>query len=201
MTRTPTRPAKAARTRAERLARMQAKRPQFDHYDIVLDPGPVQAAVAAQQAVERAQLIGSDDLAVLKRDRDNARAAAEDAVERLHLLGLPRAVFEQLQVLHPPTEEQKAKKETYDLEAFLPALIAATVVENPDDAPVLTLDDVDGYKPDVVLPGRLMSAAEVDALLKPWNQAEVGYLWGKALAVCTQARNPSLPFASGRTGG
>lgn len=191
---------KTGRSKADRLARLASKQPQRDRYDIVLDPEPVEALNQARGRLETADLFGRD-VAEAQAAVEAAEAAAADAVETLHLLGLSRSVYERLQTLFPPTEKQKADKETYDLDRFLPALIAATVVEDPEEARMLTVADLDGYDETTILPGRLLSAAEVTETIAPWNQAEVGVLWNKAVGVCTQVRNPSLPFGSGRTRG
>lgn len=191
--------------KAQRLARLRGKAPVTDTYDVVLDPGPAQELHDARREVGRLELLTRDTLdddprlADARERLQAAEQAAEQAVETLHLVGLSRGVYEALQTLCPPTEDQAARKETYDVEAFLPALVSACIVEDPDNAPALTVGDLDGFDASTVLPGRLLSAKETDDLIEPWNQAEVGTLWNKALQVCTTTRGAALPFGSGRT--
>lgn len=194
MPRSPARPA-AARSRADRLRRLQGKPAQSGHFDVVLDPVPVEAAREALTALERARLFQSnpEGIAAAEATWETARAAARAAVERLELVGLPRDAYEHLQGLYPPDEAGRKADQAYDLDGFLPALIAATVVEDPATAPAVHRSEL-GTDPDAVLPGRLMSPAEVADTIAPWNQAEVALLWNAALAVCTQARNAALPF-------
>ncbi len=167
------------------LSRLQAKKPQTATYDVVLDPGPLQALQAAQDRVARAELFadenpGEHEDAVAERDR--AAALAEDAIETLHFTALGRLEYEALLLAHPATADQKARGEGYNVDTFVPAIVAATVVD-PDT----------GEHP--------LSVADVVGLFAVWNQAEVGQVWQTALSVCTQARNPSLPFGFGATRG
>lgn len=186
------------------LARLAGKKPVSAEYTIVLDPEPMQAVAEARQALERAKVLhdpGSGAITEAEDDLAAAEAAAEGAFETLVLHGLPRDVYEALQLLHPPTDEQKAQEQTYNVDTLMPALIAACIVEDGDVVTPVSVGDLKLLSDGGTLPGRLFTTAEVAALIAPWNHAEVVTLWNRAVDCCTKARNPTLPFGSRPTRG
>jgi len=197
---------KSRKSQPDLLTRLAGKKPQSDTYTVVLDPEPLAELDRARQALDRAELFRKPDQSNPAYDdalaaHEAAEAAAVDATVTLHLHGLPRDVYEALQLLHPPTEVQKKRDETYNVDTLMPAAIAATVVEDPDKPVVVTVADLDSFHAGGVLPGRAFTTAQVTELIRPWNHGETVLLWNTAVAVCTKARNPSLPFGSRRTGG
>jgi hypothetical protein len=94
-------------------------------------------------------------------------AAAQERVEAstitLGFRGLPRDVYEKLMADHPPTADQEAKGEIYNVDTFPPALISAC--------------SVDG-----------MPLADAEELVRGWNQAEVAALFHAAIYVNTTSR-------------
>ena len=160
--------------KAALLAKLKGKKPQTATYDVVLDPEPLQQLADARRQLEHAE--------AFERGVDEARAAvaaaeeaAADASVTLLFQAIPRAAYEALILEHPPTDAQKADKESYNLDTFMPALLAATVVDPESGTP-------------------LFSPAEVGQVIADWNQAEVAHVWNTAVNVCTQVRNPALPF-------
>lgn len=175
------RAAQGAAARGDLRDRLRSKRPQRAEHSIVLDPGPVDELTAASDALSRARLFDQDVEAAEQRV-EQAREAAADAVVTLTLQALPRPEYEQLLLAHPPTRQQAEEKQTYNVDTFAPALVAACVVD-PDT----------GERP--------LSEQDVAELFAEWNQGEVAGLWQRAVQVCTQARNVALPFVSGTTRG
>lgn len=171
--------------RAGLLARLQGKKPLTATYELVLDPEVWGRVETARDAVERARLFeDADRLAAATGELERAEAEAEavGAVEVLHLQAVARPVYEALLLAHPPTEAQKTDGQTYNVDTFAPALVAAAVV-----------DPASGEHP--------LSEADVAGLWAAWNQGEVYSLWNAALTVSTSVRNPSVPFGSARTRG
>jgi len=197
--------------KARMVERLRAKRPVTATYDVVIDPEPLKALREAESTLDLRKRFAPDKdkddagHAAYIKDQLDAFLAAEEqaqgAVETLHLQALPRDAYEAFLGLHPPTDEQKARDELYDVDTFLPALIAGTVVPDSERAPDPTLRDLDGYDADTVLPGRVMSARDAAEVLESWNQGEVHTLWQIATSVCTQVRSVGLPFGSARTHG
>jgi hypothetical protein len=173
-----------AHAKAGLLARLQAKKPLTATYELVLDPEVWGRVEAARDAVERARLFDDAGLAAAQTALEQAEADAETAgaVERLHLQAVARPVYESLLLANPPTEEQKAEGQTYNVDTFSPALVAAALV-----------DPETGEHP--------LTAEDVAALWTSWNQGEVYALWSAALQVSTSVRNPAVPFGSARTRG
>ncbi len=170
----PVQAAQGQHDKAALLAKLKGKKPQTATYEVVLDPEPLAVLAEARRELDNAE--------AFDRDVDAARAAvkkaekaAADASVTLHLQAIPRHEYEALLLDHPPTDKQKADKQTYNVDTFMPALIAATVVD-----------------PESRLP--LLDRADVETMLQDWNQAEVIGLWNQAVAVCTSVRNPTLPF-------
>jgi hypothetical protein len=193
--------AQGQQAKAAMLAKLKAKKPQSATYDVVLDPEPLQALAEAHQALEQARLFDRDVPQETKAVEKAERAAA-DAKLTLHFQALPRAPYEALLLAFPPTEEQEARKETYNQEAFEPVLAAATIVADATRQHLVTLDDIKAFvEDDKPLPGRLFNVSEVTDLLSGWSKPEQIAVWNTAVGVCTQVRNPTLPFGSRPTRG
>lgn len=169
------RAAQGATDKAALLAKLKGKKPQSATYEVVLDPEPHQQLAEARATHDNAVAFDKDVKATAAA-LAAAEQAAADASVVLHFQALPRAEYEALMLAHPPTAEQEEKKQTYNVDTFMPALIAATVVDAESRLPLLDVTDVEG-------------------LIADWNQAEVAHVWNTAVAVCTQVRNPTLPFA------
>jgi hypothetical protein len=167
--------------KAAMLAKLKGKKPQSATYEVVLDPQPLQALADARSALDTAKVFDRD-VEQAQAAVEQAEAAAAEASATLHFQALPRHEYEALILEHPPTEKQKADNETYNVDTFMPALIAATVVD-----------------PESRLP--LFDRVDIEALLAEWNQGEVRAVWNTAVTVCTQVRNPTLPFGSRPTRG
>lgn len=203
---TTTRAAQGQAAKQSLRERLAAKQPQTDEYHVVLDEGPLLAVATAENALTLAKLVHRDDtdrIEQLEQELAEAQAAAIGAKETLHLRGLTRGAFEALILKHPPTAEQKAESETYNVDTFSPALVALCVVD-PDTTPrPITADDVDelhelagdDQRAYLEAAGRPLIPADVSELWADWNQGEVGTLYHVALRVSTQPRNPQLPFA------
>jgi hypothetical protein len=160
-----------ARDHAALLAKLKAKKPQTATYEVVLDVDAARSAAEARAALRTAQM--------LDRDVEQAEAALkaaetrlQDETVRLHLQALPRSKYEALLAEHPPTGEQKAQHETYNVDTFLPALLAATIVDPDSGAAVFDVD-------------------QVATVIAEWNQAEVAALWNTAVQVCTRVLSAS----------
>jgi hypothetical protein len=179
-----------ATDKADLIARLKAKRPRRAVHEVILDVEVVEAHEAAVEELARAKMFATfaestPEVAAARAQVDQLSSARAGAVAELHLLGLPRREYETLLLAHPPTEEQKARDEVYNLESFLPELLAATLVTGPTSTERLFTGDG--------------AAAEVSGLIADWNQGEVQELWRAAVAVSTQARNPALPKGFART--
>lgn len=185
MSRTETaRAAQGAQDRASLADRLRAKKPLRTTHEVVIDPEVWERVLTARAELDRARLFDSDTVTLAEQRTAEAEAEARElgAVEVLTLQAVPRPVYEALILAHPPTEEQKAQDHAYNVDTLAPALVAAAVVD-PDS----------GEHP--------LTAEDVAELWATWNQGEVFALWSAALTVCTQARNPTVPFGSGRTRG
>ncbi len=169
-------------------------------YTVVLDPEPVDRLRLAQERLARAEITGPPEaIDVARQAVAEAEGPAAEAVETLYLQGLGRDAYEALLLLHPPTEDQRSKKMTYNVDTMMSALIAATVIEPPGPAPQVRSDDLKVLADGGRLPGRALSVPEVDDLLDSWNQGETGELWNLAVTVCISARNGALPKGLGST--
>jgi hypothetical protein len=166
--------AQGQQDKAALLAKLKGKKPQTATYEVVLDPEPLQQLVEARQALDNAEAFGRR-VDEARAAVNKAEAAAADASVVLHFQAISRGVYEALMLEHEPTEKQKADKQSYNVDTFMPALIAATIVDPESGTP-------------------LFDADEVTAVIAEWNQAEVVQVWNTAINVCTQVRNPALPF-------
>jgi hypothetical protein len=194
----------APKSQADLLTRLKGKKPQSSTHTIVLDQEPLEAAAEALDTVERLKLFPTttkEELQAAQKAAQKATAATAEAQVTLTLHGLPRDVYEALQLMYPPTDEQKAEGREYDVLALMPALIAATVVADPDGPPAkVQVKDLEQF-PAQPLPGRAFTPAQVSELLADWNMGETTSLWNAAIAVCERVRNPTLPFGSRPTRG
>lgn len=59
------------------------------------------------------------------RKRDKARQVAADAAITFHLRGLPPRAWNDLQMEHPPTDEQEKRGQMFNPDTFYPALFSA----------------------------------------------------------------------------
>jgi hypothetical protein len=155
------------------IAKLKAKKRQSATHEVVLDHAPLEALRDARLKVESARTFGRD-VEAAEREVTDAEAAVAASTVVLHLRALSRDAYEQLLREHPPTEKQKADRESYDLTTFMPALIAATLVDPESEEPVF-------------------DASEVSELIADWNQAETATLWNAAVSVCT--RNPTASLS------
>lgn len=169
---------------AARMQRLRDRKPVERELHVYDDDSPRRDVEMARLAVTAARAEASDAEAPeraeqrrrLRKLESELEAAEADLAQHrvtLRFRALPRDVYEALQAAHPPTKEQEANGEAYNVDTFAPALIAAT--------------SVDG-----------MTEAEATELLTSWNQAEAGALFGTAVAVNTVTR-VSLGNASGPT--
>jgi hypothetical protein len=150
--------------------------------------GPLDAIDAAQEALTAARRTA---LRAVLRDGEDSEAAqqaeaevaaAEQAVRDLHLVlvlrNLPPAEYEALIDEHPATADDLAAGEPAHRETFLPALIAATVV---DDEP-MAVDEWD----EELLSGR-------------WSKAERDDLYERCKEINSRLRLVSVPKGSAPT--
>lgn len=194
--RTPAAVAQAAVGQAAKqtlLERLQAKQPRRTWHDLVLDE---QALIAVDKAegelrehelYQRAERIPLAEAALV-----DARAAAEHAVERLHFLAVPREGYEWLLGACEPTDEQSKRGMTYDIDALLPLLIAASIVDGPKAGAPLTLDQVKAGFDSGAFHDRPLTVDALNELIGEWTQGEVGNVWAKARDLATQAPRASL---------
>lgn len=193
------------KTKASLAQRLAAKKPVSTTHEVVLDYAPMKAVEEAESALRQTRLFGKpEDIAEKEAAVEEAKRAAEeaDASVTLHLQGLPRDAYEALLLAHPPTAEQKKRQEAYDVETFSAAVVALCIVDPEVEATPITAKDVeslasmddDEQREFLAALGRPMSPADLAEAWSTWNQGEQGSLYQAALSVCTQARNPSLPF-------
>lgn len=103
--------------------------PWFDYPMLVNDPAPAQAAL--QSTVARARQImlrhdpDTEEYRQAEADIGQATAAVEACYVRIRLTALEPEAYEALVDEHPPTPEQVAVQEPWNIGTFRPALLAA----------------------------------------------------------------------------
>ena len=167
------------------LEKLASKKPRSAEFVLVLDEQAVDEYEQARAAVGMAELMarqpdgstGADPAIALAKDRlAGAEAAYRDAVFALRFEALARHEYAALLAANPPTAEQKARDEDYNVDKFAPALCAACSLDGLESEDFVRLWHGDKA-----------------AGNKGWNEAEVAKCYQTALAVCTQSRNAALP--------
>lgn len=112
-------------------------------HPMVMDPDCSTAYELAEQALKMAKLLGDDEeILAARKTLAEAEAELREATEVLRLRALPREgdnSFDVLKAEHPPTKDDHEKvqddngdpkaKARWHAATFLPALVAATLVE------------------------------------------------------------------------
>jgi hypothetical protein len=102
-------------------------------------------------------------LEAAKAALEETQTALDEVTVELTFQALPRRAFEKLISENPPTDEARKEGEQYNVDTFVPALIAACSVDG------LTLEDV-------------------ERLIEQWNVAEVGSVFALCRTVNETAR-------------
>jgi hypothetical protein len=154
---------------------LASKRSQQTHYDLVIgDSAEPEAALQAAQAelrLARARESDEDSVVAARASVEEARAALQACLHRIHFQPLEPDVFEALVGAHPPTKAQRADGDTWNATTFRPALIAACAVDSE-------LDETDWA---------------VELASKRWSVADRDEIFAAALAANVVPRSLSVP--------
>jgi hypothetical protein len=153
---------------------LASKRSQQTHYDLVIgDPAEPEAALQTATADLRlAQMREDEDATSAARTSlEEARAALQACLHRIHFRPLEPDVFEALIGAHEPTKEQQKDGERWNPTTFRPALISACAVDSE-------LDESEW-------------AAELTT--KRWSHADRDEIFAAALAANVVPRSLSVP--------
>lgn len=157
---------------AAKMDRLRNRKPAERTLLIRLDDAAVETARAARSARHTAQVQANaspaDQVAQTRLEQaEQTLAAAEAALAlatvTLTFRSLPRDAYEQLIASCPPSDEQQVEGQTYDPEAFAPALVSACCTED-------------------------MSVADAEELLTTLSQIEAGLLFETCISLNEQAR-------------
>jgi hypothetical protein len=152
-----------------KLAKLEAKKPIRRSVKIVLDYDVEQAVVDAQTEVLRrentllraqgdAESAPEDEaskeavtdaetaLEAAKAALEETQTALDEVTVELTFQALPRRAFEKLISENPPTDEARKEGEQYNVDTFVPALIAACSVDGDLDVRDLASDDGRGAR-------------------------------------------------------
>jgi hypothetical protein len=153
---------------------LASKRSQQTHYDLVVgDSAELEAALQAASADLRHATLRGEQPAIdaARASFEEARAALQACLHRVHFTNLEPDVFEALIGVHPPTKAQRDEGDRWNEVTFRPALIAACAVDSD-------MTDADW-------------AEELGS--KRWSHADRDEIFGAALAANILPRSLSIP--------
>lgn len=153
---------------------LASKRSQQTHYDIVVgESAEHEVALQAATADLRHATLREDQPAIdaARVSLEEARAALQACLHRVHFTNLEPDVFEALIGTHQPTKAQREAGDRWNDSTFRPALIAACAVESD-----MTEEDW---------------VAELSS--KRWSHADREEIFGAALAANVVPRSLSVP--------